>query len=110
MELSTSSYKRVDLMKIDGRVDSSNATQLDLAFDAIFDEKRNNIVVDLSGLTFLSSAGLRAVVSALKTAKKKGGDIFLSEPTERIQEVLKLAGMHHLFNIYDTTLEAVASF
>ncbi|MFC1959973.1 STAS domain-containing protein [Chloroflexota bacterium] len=110
MEISTSELKRVTLFEVNGRIDSTNATELGEALNAAIDAGRTHLVVDLSGVDYMSSAGLRELVTALKKVKKGTGDLRLAEPSERVAEVLELAGLDTIFSVYTTQVEAVGSF
>jgi len=110
LEITTQEMKRVDLLTVSGRVDSSTAPELEDAFQGRLNNGRYNLVLDMSEVNYLSSAGLRAMVSALRTCKKKGGDVRVADPSERVQEVLELAGLDALFESYDDVTLAVGSF
>lgn len=110
LEITTQEMKRVDLFTISGRVDSSTAPDLEEALQGRLDSGRYNLVLDMSDVNYLSSAGLRAMVSALRTCKRKGGDVRVADPSERVQEVLELAGLDALFESYDDVTVAVGSF
>lgn len=110
MEIKTSELKRVSLFEISGRIDSTNATELGEALNAAIDAGRSFLVVDLSDVDYMSSAGLRELVTALKKVKKGTGDLRLAEPSERVAEVLELAGLDTIFSVYATQVEAVGSF
>lgn len=108
--ISVESLKRVDLIKLAGRIDSSNAEQVDATFKEIIENGRSNIVVDLSEVNYMSSAGLRALVSALRECKQRRGDVRLANVSERVQEVLSLAGLDSLFESFTDVTNAVGSF
>ncbi len=108
--ISVESLKRVDLVKLAGRIDSSNAEQVDGTFKEIIENGRVNIVVDLSEVNYMSSAGLRALVSALRECKQRRGDVRLANVSERVQEVLSLAGLDSLFESFSDVTNAVGSF
>jgi anti-sigma B factor antagonist len=110
MEVNTQNFKRVDLVTVSGRVDSSNAPELDQALKDLTGAGRCNLVLDLSQVDYMSSAGLRSLVSSLRDCKRKGGDVRLATPSVRVSEVLNLAGLDSIFQIYDSTTEAVGSF
>jgi len=110
MEINSSELKRVQLFEIVGRVDSTNASELGTAMDRAADEGRNHIVLDLGGVEYMSSAGLREMVRVLKRVKRSGGDLRIANPSERVREVLELAGLDTIFEIYSTQVEAVGSF
>jgi anti-anti-sigma factor len=61
-------------------------------------------------VNYISSSGLRTLVTALRASKKKGGDVRLANPSERVQEVLGLAGLDTLFESYDDVTAAVGSY
>lgn len=110
MEITITEMNRVTLFKIDGRIDSSNASQLGDALTDRINKGALNIVVDLEKVDYMSSGGLRELVAALKRTKKDGGDLRLCSPSQRVREVLELAGLDSLFQIFDTQVSAVGSF
>ena len=111
MEVTTKQFKRSDLVEATGRVDSQTAPQLAEVFDAITEADRFKIVFDMSGVEFLSSAGLRVLINVQKTCKRwNRGELVLANVTQRIQETLDLAGFVPLFRFSDDVLEAVGSF
>jgi len=101
--------KRVELVRISGRIDSSNVAQLDNILKEIAGRK-NNVVLEMSGVDYISSAGLRAMISLLRECKRQKGDVRLAAPSERVSEVLTLAGLDALFMVYDSDTAAVGSF
>jgi anti-sigma B factor antagonist len=111
MEVTTKQFKRSDLVKATGRIDSQTAPQLAEFFDAITEADRFKIVFDMSDVEFLSSAGLRVLINVQKTCKRwNRGELVLANVTQRIQETLDLAGFVPLFRFSDDVLEAVGSF
>jgi anti-sigma B factor antagonist len=104
-------YKRVDLVEVSGRIDSSSAPQLDQALGKIIHEGRYRIVVDLSETDFMSSAGLRVLISALKQARRfNRGDLRLAGLTSKVKKAFQLAGFDELFQIFENSVDAVGSF
>lgn len=110
MEVRVSEMNRVDLVEVTGRVDSSTARQLGEHLETQMNRGRNRIVVDLSAVDYISSAGLRELVSGLKRAKQDGGDLRLARPSDRVREVLEMAGLSAIFEIFESQVEAVGSF
>ncbi|MBI4771061.1 MAG: STAS domain-containing protein [Chloroflexi bacterium] len=110
MEISVQDYKRVSVMKVAGRVDSATAPDLESALKQMVEGDKANIVLDLKDVDYMSSAGLRAIVTTLKAAKRAGGDLRLASPSPRVEEVLRLAGLTSIFSISASREEAVASF
>jgi anti-sigma B factor antagonist len=111
MEVTTTKYKHCDLVKASGRVDSATANGLADALDTITNDGRYKIVLDLSDVDYMSSAGLRVLISTQKTCKRYNrGEVMLALVPERIYEALDLAGFVPLFNFYDNVLDAVGNF
>ena len=110
MEIEQQTFKRADLVTVSGRVDGSNWSELDGAFSGLHNDGRYNIVVDLEGVEYMSSAGLRALVSALRECKNHRGDLKISNPSKRMGDVLSLAGLDTVFSMYDDSTSAIGSF
>jgi anti-sigma B factor antagonist len=110
IDINVSGMDRVTLVEVSGRVDSMNAGELGSALASEIDGGRTLIVLDLAGVDYMSSAGLRELVNSLKKAKKVTGDVRLAQPSERVREVLEMAGLDTIFQIYETQVEAVGSF
>jgi anti-sigma B factor antagonist len=110
MKIEVQSMKRVELIAVSGRIDSSNANDLDAALKELTDKGEYQLVLNMSGVEYTSSAGLRAMVAALRECKKHNGDLRLSAPSDRVQEVLDLAGLDSLFQIFDDDVSAVGSY
>ncbi len=108
MEINSSQYKHCDLVKAQGRVDSATAPQLAKVLDDITNSGRYKIILDLAEVDFMSSAGLRVLISTQKTCKRYNrGEIVLAAVPKRIHDALDLAGFIPLFRFYDNALEAV---
>lgn len=111
MEVTTKEYKSSDLVMVSGRIDSFSAPQLAETLDGLVANGHYKIVLDMSGVEFMSSAGLRVMISTLKDCKKhKNGELVLAAVPERICSALDLAGFTPLFSIYDDTMDAVGHF
>ena len=111
MEVTTTQFKRCDLVKATGRIDSQTAPQLAEAFSAINEADRFKTVFDMGGVDYVSSAGLRVMIDVQKTCKRwNRGEMVLANVPQRIYEALDLAGFVPLFKLFDDVVEAVGSF
>jgi anti-sigma B factor antagonist len=109
MNIETRELKHVSVVKISGRVDSATAPQVEAALHDLIDSGRHQVVLDLQGVEYMSSAGLRVLVTMLKAAQKSGGDLKLAQPSVRVKEVLDLSGLTPVFNVYDDVVGAVGA-
>ncbi|MAS33496.1 MAG: hypothetical protein CL610_05780 [Anaerolineaceae bacterium] len=110
LEIHIAEKNRVAVVAAQGRVDSSSAGQLGDVLTAVIADGFNRIVLDIASVDYMSSAGLREIVSALKKVRNDGGDMRLAEATERVYEVLEISGLHTIFRIFDSAAEAINSF
>ena len=83
---------------VGGKVTAQSAPQLESAFGRL-DSAVRDIDVDLSRVTFLSSAGLRVLVGAQKLASRRGGAFRILHPQDAICEVFDVTGLADVFKI-----------
>ena len=110
LSIVTDNTQDVTIMNVKGRVDSETAPELDSALKNLLSSDKNKIVLNLEAVEYLSSAGLRALVRALKGAQESGGDLHLSAVSEPIDVILRTVGMLQMFKAFPNNQEAVASF
>jgi len=100
----------VTVIKPDGRIDTLAAEQLDQVLQAALAEGHNRIVVDMSDVEYISSAGLRALAAVLVKSRDEGGDMKLAALNERVTRVFKIIGFDLLMSVTDTPEAAIADF
>jgi anti-sigma B factor antagonist len=109
MEFQVQDYRRVAVVTVTGRIDSSSSADLEAALQALIDKGKRNLVLDMAKVEFLSSSGLRVVVNAFKACKEVG-ELCVAQPSERAASSLSIAGLDTLFTIYPSREAAIASF
>jgi anti-sigma B factor antagonist len=110
MEVNVSEHKNCVLIDAKGRIDSSTAPQLEETFNSLTGKGKYKLVFDMSEVDYISSAGLRVLISTQKTCKRYNrGQLVLASVPERVYDALDLAGFVHLFTIYDDVTTAVAN-
>lgn len=110
MQITQQDYKHCTLLKPTGRIDSDTAPALEEKLEGLFNDKNHHIVIDLSGVDFISSAGLRVLITGRKTARAARGDVRLAGITDRVKSTFELVGFDKLFQIFDKEVDAVGSF
>jgi anti-sigma B factor antagonist len=91
----------VYLITVSGRVDSNTSPELSKTLTKRAEQKKH-VVVNLHNVDYLSSAGVRALVSALRICDKHRRKFFLTQLSARVSEVIDLAGLRSVFEIYDS--------
>ena len=110
MEFSSKEMKRCEIVHIGGRVDSSNAPEMQERLNALIKRGRYNLVLNMKDVSFVSSAGLRTLLATLQACKKQGGDVRLSEVSDQVARVLELTSFDIHFKCFASDTEAVGSF
>ena len=103
LDILVSVQAQVAVVSVRGRVDSSTAGQLG-------EDEYYQIVLDIGGVDYMSSAGLREIVNALKKTRANGGDVRIAQVNERVYEVLELSGLNTLLQFFDSAAEAAGSY
>ena len=109
LELTTRDHKRLNVIRVVGRVDAATYTELEAKLQEYMENGHVRLILEMDGTEYLSSAGARVLISTQKALKPRGGRLALAQPSERVREVLDLAGLDTLFPIYETTVAALAS-
>ncbi len=110
VKIALTELHRADVIAVEGSINTLTTPEFEAALNQRLDQGRHNLVVDLEGVNYLSSAGLRALIAALKRAQGAGGNLALAAPSARVREVIELAGLTNLFPMYDDRVSAVGSF
>lgn len=84
-------------VKIEGRLDTTTAPELEAALDGAIDEA-NELVFDLEGLEYLSSAGLRILLASQKKMASKGG-MKVTKVNDVIMEIFEITGFSDILTI-----------
>jgi anti-sigma B factor antagonist len=111
MEITSKEFKHCHLVMVTGRIDSSTAPEFSQSLEGLVEKGVFKLVIDMSGLEYMSSAGFRALLAAQRQCKRYNrGEVLLAAVPVRIREALELAGFTELFRIFAEPLEAVGSF
>ena len=82
-----------------GRLDGVTSATHEIALREVLLAGASQLEIDLAGLDYISSAGLRVLLMAAKSLKAKGGTVALLAPKPAVLEVLHLSGFDKLFAI-----------
>lgn len=85
-------------MELTGRIESSNADEWKEKINGSIPEN-GDMVFECSGLTYISSAGIRMIINAYKLLKKRGDTVIMKNVSPAVMEVLELTGVSDFVNI-----------
>lgn len=83
-------------LNVEGRLDTNTSAELEaeLKYDGV-----SEVVFDFSGLEYISSAGLRVLMTAQKTMAAAGGKVLVVSPNDMVKGVLDMTGLSSVFEI-----------
>lgn len=107
MEFSTEQRDTALVLTVKGRMDAVTAPEFENECQTHIDAGTTTIVADMSGLEFISSAGLRAILSSAKRLKAAGGKMVFCNLSGMVQEVFQVSGFSSMFPVTGSVDEAM---
>jgi anti-sigma B factor antagonist len=105
LKLDKALHKGVDVVSVTGEVDLYTAPDLKTTIYEVLDSGANDIILDMTGLEFMDSAGLGVLVGTLKRVRSAGGSLYLVCDRENLLKVFSLTGLDKVFSICPTLEE-----
>ena len=109
MELSVKNEEKGTLVTVTGRMDAVSSPEFEKELARLIDEGNINFVVDLAGLDYISSSGLRSILVTAKKLKAKNGQILLASLQAVVKEVFEISGFSAIIPIHESVEEAMAA-
>ncbi len=94
----------------EGRIDTQAAADMDQALQSAVSAGKHKMVVDMSGVDFMVSAGLRVLAAVQVRSRAEGGDIKVAGLNARMTRVFDIIGADIFMSIHDTPEAAIADF
>ncbi len=110
MQINTRESYEVLVVDMEGRLDTNTSGYAYDEMVRIAKSGNKKILVNLKGLEYVSSAGLRVLLTAAKLVKTSGGQFKLCEPIDVVKQVLEISGFNSLLSLYASEGEAIKSF
>jgi anti-anti-sigma factor len=108
MNVEASRTDLATIVRVNGRVDGGTAPELERVCHEWISPGDRNMILDFSGLEYISSAGLGSVLSAGKALDAQGGRLVLCGLTGRLKQIFLFSGFDALFPIFESRDAAVA--
>ena len=110
MKLSSREQDGIVILEPKGKImGGPDATALRESVRDLINEDKKKVIIDLAGVDWMNSTGLGILISCLTTLKNAGGELKLSNVTEKIKSLLTITKLITVFDAYDSTDEAVAA-
>ncbi len=97
------------LGKLGGRVDTTNADELQNTLDAEITAEDHALILDFEHVSYISSSGLRVVLRMAKRFNDPGKRFAICSLSESVREILTMSGFDQLISIYESQAAAISA-
>ncbi|KIX14162.1 STAS domain-containing protein [Dethiosulfatarculus sandiegensis] len=110
MQVDQSREDKVLIVSLTGRFDAQSAGEVESSLNSSMEKGEVNILVDMQGVEYISSAGLRVLLATAKKISAQKGKLVLCALRPYVQEVFEVAGFNTIFQITQNTESAMEAF
>ena len=110
MQITETIQNQTSIVTISGSVDALTSGEVIQYLTNDISAGKKQIVLDLSQVDFMSSAGLRAILVTLKESRKQGGNLYLASAQPGVEKILKMSGFTSIVKTFSSVDAAVAEF
>ncbi len=107
MEISHKVQNGILMIAINGRLDAATAPVAEGEIKKMLEGEQNRLLFDLSALEYLSSGGLRVILSAAKEIKRREGKVVLAGLNQYVYEIFEVSGFTAMIPIKDSVAEGL---
>jgi anti-sigma B factor antagonist len=110
MKMTSIQHQDVTVVRVIDNLDATTSAEAKAYFDAEIVQGHIHLVIEMSGVTYLSSAGLRVILATMQKARGTGGDVRLAGTQGNIERVVNMAGFSEIMKTFATVDQAVTSY
>ncbi len=103
MEINIDKQSNAIVVAVKGRMDAVSAPEFESALSDHIVAGAGRFVVDCSALDYISSAGLRSLLTTAKALRARDGDLVVAALQDVVREVFDISGFGKIFSIFDST-------
>ena len=108
MQIDVNKQEGVTILKVSGRMDATTVTEFTEECQKQIKDGSGRFIVDLAGLEYISSAGLRGILTIGKTCKAAKAALAFCSMQAMVADMFKLSGFTAILSVYATLDEALA--
>ena len=110
MEISRRSENGIPVLVLSGRLNQASADALhSAAMDIAGGEDCKALIVDMGGVDFIASVGIRSLIRPSQSLAMRGGQLAVANLNPQISEFFSLTGLDQMFRVYETVADAATS-
>jgi anti-sigma B factor antagonist len=110
LTVETRDVEDITLLYPKGYINAHTVRAFETELQRTLEQKRFKIVINCSGLSYIASAGLGAIMGAIEEIRTNGGDLRLTNLNETVLNIFEILGFNHLYRIFPSEMEAISSF
>jgi len=103
----TNDKASIATLKVAGRLDANTVSIMEKALTDSLAAGARALVLDMAELTYISSSGLRALLTAKRNTTQKKGDLYICALKRNVRDVFDMVGFSAVFHIHDTLGQAI---
>lgn len=103
-------HNGLSFLMLDGSLDAYSFPKLESVLGQLWESGKHRVVLDCSGLEYVSSAALGALIGFARRAREKGGDLKLAHLPPKIFNIVELLGFNKILDVCETVKDAEARF
>lgn len=107
MEFSIDKKGNAVVVKLSGRLDAVTAPQFEKDAEDYYATPENNLVLDMTELDYVSSAGLRVILKIAKAFNSNSYDFLVCHVQDHVMEVFEMSGFEHFITIRETLADCL---
>jgi anti-anti-sigma factor len=107
MQIEIEKEKNTIVISVKGKVDAVTAPEFEKALANLIAQGENTLLLNLIGLEYISSAGLRSILATAKQLKTKNGNLLFSGLKGPVKDVFNISGFGTIFKIFETKEDAL---
>jgi anti-sigma B factor antagonist len=110
-KLSTRQVEEVTIVDVAGRITlGEGSSQLRDTLRGVLESGHKNILLNLSDVTYIDSAGIGELVASYATVANRGGSLKLLGLTNRVKDLLQITKLYTVFDVHETEAHALRAF
>ncbi len=107
MEIAHRSENGIAVLVLSGRLNQTSADTLHAAaMEIAGDENHRALIVDMGGVDFIASVGIRSLIRPSQALSMRGGKLAVANLNPQISEFFKLTGLDQMFRVYESVADA----
>jgi anti-sigma B factor antagonist len=106
----TGANGEISVVRVDGVIDTMTASELEKVMSTLMERSRYNIIIDLGGVDYISSAGWGIFISNIREIRQHAGDLKLARMIPNVYEIYELLEFDSILQAYENIEKAKADF